>query len=191
MSGFSPAPTLLTLARIFEDLQRRRNLFVSYHHKLDQLFYNSLTTTYGAGFTWFQNNSVEERVQSTNSDYIYRRISENHITGSSCTIVLCGQDTPWRKHVDWEVKATLDKQHGLIALILPTIRQHFFSGKFLVGDRIWNNIFSGYAVVVWWEEIVREPAVLKIRIEEAITKPNRLICNSLSMFNTFAKQAMR
>ena len=172
MSGFSPDPALLTLARIFEDLQRRRNLFVSYHHKLDQLFYNSLTTTYGAGFTWFHNNSVEERVQSNNSDYIYRRISENHITGSSCTIVLCGQDTPWRKHVDWEVKATLDKQHGLIALILPTMRLHFSSGKFLVGDRIWNNIFSGYAVGVWWEEIVREPALLKRRIEEAIVKPN-------------------
>src|SRR5262249_39688757 len=131
LSPLSPDPAVQAMLRILAALERRRNLFVSYHHRSDQSVYNALTTIYGDGFTWFQNNSVEERVQSDKSDYIYRRISENHITGSSCSIVLCGQDTPWRKHVDWEVKATLDKQHGLIALILPNIRKHFFSGKFL------------------------------------------------------------
>jgi hypothetical protein len=45
-----------------------------------------------------------------------QRIRDKHITGTSCTIVLCGSLTPWRKYVDWEIKATLDKEHGLIGI---------------------------------------------------------------------------
>jgi len=48
-----------------------------------------------------------------------RGIRENFITGTSCTIVLCGAQTHLRKYVHWEIKATLDKEHGLIGVNLP------------------------------------------------------------------------
>lgn len=37
-------------------------------------------------------------------------------------MVLCGAEAPQRKFVDWEIKATLDKEHGLIGINLRPIR---------------------------------------------------------------------
>ena len=68
-----------------------------------------------------QDNSVEREIDSNDAEYVTRRIREDFITGSSCTVVLCGAETPQRKFVDWEIKATLDKEHGLIGINLPTI----------------------------------------------------------------------
>ena len=47
-----------------------------------------------------------------------------YITGTSCTVVLCGGRP--RKFVDWEIKATLDKEHALIGVNLPTSERNLF-----------------------------------------------------------------
>jgi len=47
-----------------------------------------------------------------------QRIRDKYITGTSCTIVLCGPQARWRKYIDWEIKAALDKEHGLIGVWL-------------------------------------------------------------------------
>ena len=57
---------------------------------------------------------------SSSAEYVIRWIREGFITGPSCKVVLCGALTPQRKFVDWEIKATLDKDHGLIGINLPT-----------------------------------------------------------------------
>lgn len=62
-----------------------------------------------------------------------RRIRGDYLTGTSYTLVLCGKETPWRKFVDWEIKATLDKQQGLIGLGLPS--NPSLNGKVRVPDR--------------------------------------------------------
>jgi hypothetical protein len=45
---------------------------------------------------------------------------DNAPTGTSCTIVLCGAETPKRKFVDWEIKAILDKGHPARSETLST-----------------------------------------------------------------------
>jgi hypothetical protein len=47
--------------------------------------------------------------------------------------------------MDWEIKATLDKQLGLIGLGLPTIM--IKNGNGSVPDRFLDNYRSGYALM--------------------------------------------
>ena len=98
---------------LFSNLTIKRKIFISYHHGGDKPYYDAFVNTFSNTYDVIYDNSVDRALNSTNTDYVIRRIRENHITGSSCTIVLCGAQTPWRKFVDWEIRATLDKQKNL------------------------------------------------------------------------------
>ena len=98
----------------------KRSIFVSYHHGGDRNYYDAFLRLFAETYQVIEDNSVERKIDSDDSDYVIRKIREEFITGSSCTVVLCGADTPNRKFVDWEIKATLDKEHGLIGVNLPT-----------------------------------------------------------------------
>lgn len=160
----------------------RRKIFVSYHHDGDQLYYDSFTQTFAGGYDVIYDNSLDRIIDSNNVDYVLRRIRENYINGSSCTIVLCGSETPWRKYVDWEIKATLDAEHGLIGVNLPSNPQGM-SGKFTVPDRLHDNIHSGYAVWTNWASITQGTDSLRSTIELAVSKSTRLIDNSRVMMS--------
>lgn len=112
-------------------------------------------------------------------DYVYRRIREDFISGTSCTLVLCGEKTPWRKFVDWEIKGTLDKEHGLIGIDLPT--NTLVNGKKIVSARLYDNFISGYALWVRWEDFINDPQRGRNFIEDAISKSKGLINNSCPM----------
>jgi len=127
----------------------RRRIFVSYHHGGDQGYYDSFSNTFSSTFEAVSDNSLDREVDSDDAEYVIRRIRERYITGSSCAVVLCGAETPWRKYVDWEVKATLDKQHGLLAVRLPTAVVR--DGRWIVPERVNDNIISGYAVWTTWD----------------------------------------
>lgn len=112
-----------------------------------------------------------------NAEYVLRRIRENHVTGSSCTFVLCGLQTPSRRYVDWEIKATLDKQHGLVGVLLPTNPTLRNGGTHKPG-RLQDNINSGYAPFVSWTELIAGgPVELKEVVENAIALSKNLIRN--------------
>lgn len=158
-------------------LEVRRKVFVSYHHNNDQYLYNEFSRTFADTFDILRDNSLDRRIDSDNVDYVIRCIRENYVTGSSCTFVLCGAETPWRKFVDWEIKATLDAQHGLIGVNLPT-NPPDANGKYTIPDRLHDNIESGYALWTHWNEIVGSPLLLSQRIEDARSRPKYLISNS-------------
>jgi hypothetical protein len=117
-----------------------------------------------------EDNSPERAVDSNDVDYVRRCLSEKCITGSSCTIVLVGPYTWGRKFVDWEIDVTLEKQHGLIGVMLPT------GG--IVPARLQDNIQRGYAPTYSWAQITASPAALRQAIELANAKPSWLINNS-------------
>src|SRR5690349_7530115 len=98
----------------------KRKVFVSYHHGGDQAYYEAFSKAFCDTYDVITDNSLERELDSENVDYVMRRIRENYISGSSCTIVLVGKDTWGRKYVDWEINATLEKEHGLIGVLLPT-----------------------------------------------------------------------
>jgi hypothetical protein len=169
MNLFNPSPFGLPPVLV------RRQVFVSYHHGGDRAWYDAFAKHFGDSYEVIEDNSVERAIDSDNVEYVMRRIRENYVTGSSCTIVLCGAETRWRKFVDWEIAATLDKQHGLIGVKLPTLQ--VVNDTCSKPDRLQDNIDSGYAVWTWWETITANPSLLAGLIEQANAKPKAFARN--------------
>jgi hypothetical protein len=155
----------------------RRKVFVSYHHRNDQYNYNEFSRVFHDGYDLITDTSLERRIDSSNVDYVMRRIREYHISGSSCTIVLCGAETPRRKYVDWEIMASLGQQMGLVAVLLPSI-ETFTSGGTSKPLRLQDNIDSGYAEWLMWTKLIARPDALAESIEKALATAKRLIVNS-------------
>jgi hypothetical protein len=168
-------PRLLDL--FLETLSRDRKVFVSYHHELDHQVYSLFASIVAGVYDCVVDRSVDRAVDSDDAEYVMRRIRENHITGTSCSIVLCGNETPWRKYVDWEIKASLDKNHGLIGVRLPTARVDV-TGRVIVPDRLHDNMVTGYAEWVDWSTVVSGAAAFKLVVERARLKSATLINNS-------------
>jgi hypothetical protein len=154
----------------------KRRVFVSYHHGGDQAYYNYFSAIFHDGYEAIYDNSLERSIDSDNVDYVMRRIRENFITGTSCTIVLCGAQTPWRKYVDWEIAATLDAEHALIGVQLPTATLNA-SGLIVVPDRLHDNISSGYASWIGWDLLVQRPSEFGTIIEGSTQHLKSLIRN--------------
>lgn len=157
---------------------KRRRVFVSYHHGGDQWFYNEFSRIFHDHWESHFDNSLERQIDSDDTRYVMQRIRENYITGTSCTIVLIGANTHERKYVDWEIKATLDKQHGLLGIVLPThVRTP--DGKIVVPDRFHRNVVTGYASYIFWEQL--SESTLTNAVHAAASASASLIDNTLPM----------
>lgn len=154
----------------------KRKIFVSYHHGGDQAYYNAFSQAFHGAYDVIFDNSLEREIDSEDVDYVMRRIRENYITGSSCTIVLVGRDTHARKYVDWEIKATLDAQHSLIAVQLPSLPVNA-QGRVSVPERLLDNINSGYALWLSWAQITASAQACQHYLEAANARDKRLIDN--------------
>jgi len=157
---------------------KRPKIFVSYQHSSDQYYYNLFSQAFHDTYESVFDNSLRDEIDSDDHDYIKQRIRDEFITGTSCTIVLIGPTTYQRKHVDWEIKATLDKEHGLIGIQLPSVVPGL-NGQVRVPTRFNANINSGYAV--WqgltWQQLIANPALLKHHIADACSRPKYRIVN--------------
>lgn len=141
-------------------------VFVSYHHENDQGWYDQFTLLFSEAYDVVTDRSLKESIDSDNVDYVMRTIREQYITGTSVTIVLCGSESWKRKYIDWEIKATLDKEHALVGIQLPTLVAGP-NGRVTVPDRLSSNINSGYAHWIAWTTV---PACLSSEIQTARTK---------------------
>lgn len=135
-------------------------VFVSYHHSNDQAKAKHLRDTYGSDNTLIDRSLVDAYDDKTN-DEILALIRNNHLKTSTVTIVLIGSETANRKWVDWEIYASLrpygDRtRNGLLGIYLPTAGE--------TPARLLDNINSGYAVTMKWENISWQ---LSSKIQEA------------------------
>src|SRR6266446_4571048 len=80
-----PGPTPLG-GGLFGLAQTKRKIFVSYHHGGDRAYYDALSSTFHDHYDVIYDNSPERRIDSETVDYVRRRLSEEYITGSSCTL---------------------------------------------------------------------------------------------------------
>jgi hypothetical protein len=141
-------------------------VFVSYHHERDQSYYERFTTVFSDGYDIITDTSVDRRIGKDNVDYQQQVIREQHITGTSITVVLCGPETWKRRWVDWEIDMTLNKKHALLGIGLPNNPKDV-NGKITVPDRLHTNVVSGYAHFIQWTE---DPNVLRGAIDVAREK---------------------
>jgi hypothetical protein len=173
--------SLLRTATGAAPVQKPR-VFVSYHHGGDRAYYEALVELASDRLDLFADRSVRSAIDSDVPEYVRRRIRENHIAGSSCTLVLCGAQTHERKFVDWEIAATLDKGHGLVAVLLPTVRSADSRGLLhpatpMLPARLQANLDSGYAERIDWHAIARDPMSLAAEIARAREAPSWLAVN--------------
>ena len=141
----------------------KRRVFLSYCHKDDQTWYDTLSA-FSDWLVLFSDRSLGEPVRSDDPEYVNRRIREDRIVGGSVTIVLCGARTYGRRYVDWEIRSTLHHSHGLIGVALPSAPRNE-SGGIVVPARLHDNIETGYAV--WMGDWSRDPEAWKRAIEDA------------------------
>ena len=88
---------------------RRHKVFVSYHHENDQRRRDSFERAFADVYNIMDSKSV--RIggipSSLNTDEVARRIRDDYLKDATVTVVLVGEDTWRRKHVDWEIAATV------------------------------------------------------------------------------------
>lgn len=142
-------------------------VFVSYHHANDQSRANHLRETYGSDNTLID-RSLKDEYDSASDDEILALIRKNHLKNSTVTIVLIGSETANRKWVDWEIYSSLrpygDRtRNGLLGIYLPT------AGT--TPARLQDNIDSGYAVTMKWENISWQ---LTSKIDEAFNNRSKV-----------------
>jgi len=138
--------------------KKSRNCFVSYHHDNDQKYLAKLrkviTNMKVADY------SLKDDIGHLTDETIYKKVREK-MRNCSVTVVLIGTRTGHRKWIDWEIWASLRgythrydplksfKPNGLLAIYLPT-------SSHSVPDRLADNIKSGYAVSMKWENLERD-----------------------------------
>jgi MTH538 TIR-like domain (DUF1863) len=107
----------------------RRKCFISYHHA-DEAEVSSFVRTFDHGrnlliVRGLGTDMPGDVVNSTDTDYVMRRIRELYIKDSTVTLVMLGKCTWARRYVDWEIQASLYQRegthpNGLLAIKLPS-----------------------------------------------------------------------
>lgn len=120
----------------------RHKVFISYYHEDDQYYKNQLInmkeySDYGFLQSIFEDYSVHENeIDDTglSSERIRQIIRDNYIREATVLILLCGQNTKRRKHIDWEIHAAmfntqLNPKMGILVINLPSITQSVRAGE--------------------------------------------------------------
>ncbi|WP_112196666.1 TIR domain-containing protein [Pseudomonas sp. LG1E9] len=156
----------------------KHRIFLSYHHSFDQGYYDAFSKHFHDTLEAIHDKSLDKEIDSDNVDYVMRKIRDEYLTGTSSTIVLIGAETYTRKYIDWEIKATLDKEHALVGVYLPTAKRSADGSKIIVPGRLYDNVASGFASLVSWETITASANALDDCIKAAKAKSKSLIDNS-------------
>jgi hypothetical protein len=139
-------------------IKKARNCFVSYHHKRDQDYIKDLRVVISS--MKVADYSLKKDIGHLTEETIYKKVRGKMRT-CSVTVVLVGSRTGHRKWIDWEIWSSLRaythptdrtksfKPNGLLVIYLPTASHS-------IPDRLQDNIDSGYAVSMKWENLERD-----------------------------------
>src|SRR4051812_19538675 len=124
----------------------RRKCFVTFH-QADRAYVDSFVAKFSDVFIprVLGVSDIDDFINSTDYDYVMRRIRERYLTDSSVTIVMAGRCTWARKYVDWEVASSLrndpiNRRSGLFGIRLPYMPTGVPT---TVPDRFHDNIKAG------------------------------------------------
>lgn len=158
-----------------------RKVFLSYYHKEDQIYVNYinryLCDHISCDFLY------DGEIWMNDSDqYVKQLRNKERITDTTVLVVLIGQNTKGRKHVDWEVYAGLKgNTHGAAGLLgillpeVPLIKNQYCDVSY-IPPRLNDNVNSGYAKIYTWdyakkhfEEMVEIAYLDRIRLRDKKT----------------------
>ena len=131
----------------------KRKTFISYYHNDDQTYKNELLNL---ASDLIVSKSVEagDINSDVSTEYIKQLIQKGFLSDTTVLIVLIGNKTKCRKHVDWEISGALNLKvgnnyAGLLGLKLPN-HPDFGTTKAtydLMPARLADNFKSNYAVI--------------------------------------------
>lgn len=110
-------------------------VFISYHHGNDQQYKEALLEM-NRGHQIFIDRSVNtgDISEELSDESIRAKIRDEYLRDSTVTILLVGQETKYRKHIDWEIYSsmidgTVNRKSGVLVVSLPTIYcDSFYAG---------------------------------------------------------------
>lgn len=148
----------------------KRKVFISYHHQGEQTVVDSFIKTFSEHYEVFTDSSLDRAADSDDTEYL-NQVCRDAIDGTSVTVVVIGRQTGCRKFVDWEIRYTLFRKHGLVAISRPGLAD----ADACLPDRLSDNHKTGFAK---WYTYPSSPASLKAIIDEAYAADTSKIDNS-------------
>ena len=145
------------------------NVFISFYHQSDQI-YKDILLSQLAGRV-FKDVSVDTGDINTNNatDTIRSTIRDSFIASATVSLVLVGNGTWRRKHVDWEIGSSIrdtkrNSRTGLVGVLTPSYRAVGKPGEKIcytndgggvyypssIPPRLWDNVKCGYAKIYSW-----------------------------------------
>lgn len=113
-----------------------------------------------------------------------RRIREEYLTGTSCTLMLCGKRRLGESLLIGKSRPR-STQHGLVGIGLPN--KPVTNAKVRVPNRFFDNCKAGYAAWLTWKGLFvnqkAKPAALGAEIENANAKSKDLINNTHTLMS--------
>lgn len=162
----------------------RHNVFVSYHHALDQGYRERFERLFSQVHGIMVSKSVEigDIAPGLNTETVRQKIRDEYLRDSSVTVVLVGAKTWQRKHVDWEIGSSIrhtekNPRSGLLGVLLPSYPRPE-PGKYsqyTIPPRLHDNIECGFATIHNWSE---DPAVVAKWIDDAFKRRNAVQPNN-------------
>ena len=103
----------------------KHKVFISYHHEEDEEYKRRLVQALTAKVVDMSVSPGDIHDEGLRLDEIRRIIRDDHIADAVVTVVLIGRCTWQRKHVDWEISASLidrrnNERCGVVGVLLPT-----------------------------------------------------------------------
>ncbi len=163
----------------------KRNVFISFHQE-NEYEVTVFCERYADYFNEMKKVGIStegddyaKKIESGDAEYVMRKIREDYIAGTTCTIVLLGKCTWARRYVDWEIAATLrnnkdDPRGGLIGVQLGAAHE---AGALQLPPRLDLNVDSKNGVQVGYARAYSTPksdGTIATWVEDAVARSNDL-----------------
>lgn len=167
-------------------ITKRHKVFISFHHANDEYYRNQFEHICSKINDVIVNKSVQigDIDPNTKTDRIRQIIRDKYLRDSTVTVVLIGQETWKRKHVDWEIGSSLrhtqyNSRSGLIGIFLPTyalrwdaVEQKNIFNQYTIPPRLYKNWECGYASLYQWSN---NPFEIQDWIHAAFERRNKIL----------------
>lgn len=151
----------------------KRKVFISYHHKGEQGAVDDFVEEFSEEYDVFTDESLDRAADSEDTDYL-NQVCRDAIDGTSVTIVMMGKQTGCRKFVDWEIRHTLYREHGLVGIS----RRGLEDSDACLPKRLVDNLPKNGTGYAKWYRYPTGPDSLKSMIDEAYSADAKKIDNS-------------
>ncbi len=159
----------------------KHKVFISFH-SADERYKLDFERLYSEHTDGFITRSVQDGDININiaTETIRQQIRDHFIADSTVTIVLIGESTWRRKHVDWEISSSIkatqrNSRNGLLGVFLPSYpftREAFTNtlqyNPHTIPPRLHENVTCGFADLYLWSELT--PYNIRKWVDDAFRK---------------------